>query len=242
MHAFVWRYHLPVTADLKSHLGKLQWVITKRAATADFTRMTQTPVIYRTTCCRRHKWDQVKYQHVTIVFMWQNVWQNRWAAAQCRNVLTDSLQYWLVFGRQVAVPQIKLRKLQQLGRCQLLHPHFITCPCSNPKQKPGPFPNKYSVSTWFLVSSQCRGTKIHHFYPKCSIICEVPPPKHRPGLERWWPHSWNLQRRPARCTCVGTYGGQYVYTGGKRVYIYIYMYIHIHTYTHTRHIHIWYRR
>ena len=24
MHAFVWRYHLPVTADLKSHLGKLK--------------------------------------------------------------------------------------------------------------------------------------------------------------------------------------------------------------------------
>ena len=42
MHAFVWRYHLPVTADLKSHLGKLKLVKTKRAATADFARMTQT--------------------------------------------------------------------------------------------------------------------------------------------------------------------------------------------------------
>ena len=66
MHAFVWRYHLPVTADLKSHLGKLKWVKTKRAATAEFTPITQTPVFYRTICCRRHKWDQVKYPRVTL--------------------------------------------------------------------------------------------------------------------------------------------------------------------------------
>ena len=37
----------------------------KRAATAEFTMVTQTPVIYRTTCCRRHKLTEVKYPHVT---------------------------------------------------------------------------------------------------------------------------------------------------------------------------------
>ena len=65
MHAFVWRYHLPVTTDLKSHLGKLKWVKTKRAGTADFTRLTQNHVVYRTKWRRRHKWHQVKHQHVT---------------------------------------------------------------------------------------------------------------------------------------------------------------------------------
>ena len=44
MHAFVWRYHLPVTTDLKSHLSKLKWVKTNRAGTADFTRLT--PIMY----------------------------------------------------------------------------------------------------------------------------------------------------------------------------------------------------
>ena len=73
MHAFVWRYHLPVTADLKSHLGKLKWVKTKRAATAEFTPITQTPVFYRTKCCRRHKWDQVKYPRVTLFFFLCNI-------------------------------------------------------------------------------------------------------------------------------------------------------------------------
>ena len=41
---------------------------TKRAATAEFTPITQTPVFYRTKCCRRHKWDQVKYPRVTLFF------------------------------------------------------------------------------------------------------------------------------------------------------------------------------
>jgi uncharacterized protein (DUF2132 family) len=46
--------------------GVANWSEGKRAARVDCTRLAQNHVKYSMKWCRRHKWYQVKYQHVTL--------------------------------------------------------------------------------------------------------------------------------------------------------------------------------